>query len=180
MSSFPVSRDALDGMTGADQSDAHLDLRSALYTVTSLQTTIRHADAKARIMLGLLGGSVVIVLQQTATLGRCDTAPLLAATAVVAVVWLAALAAGGWHLLAAVSPRLFPAGRTNRFAFPATRPTTTGVREQRNEAWDLASVLAGIAVDKHSRVRRARPAVAVAMFAAGTLAALTTVVAIAM
>jgi len=96
-------------MTLADQSDVHLDLRSALYTATSLQTTIRHADAKARIMLGLLGGSVVVVLQQAPTLGRFDSAPLLAATAVAAVVWLAALAAGGWHLLAAVSPRLSPA-----------------------------------------------------------------------
>ena len=88
-------------MTVADQSDVHLDLRSALYTATSLRTTIRHADSKARIMLGLLGGSVVVVLQQAPTLGRCDSAPLLTATAVAAVVWLAALAAGGWHLLAA-------------------------------------------------------------------------------
>lgn len=167
-------------MTGADQSDVYLDLRSALYTITSLQATIRHADSKARIMLGLLGSTVVVVLQEAPTLRRCDTVPLLAGAAVVAVIWLAALVVGGWHLLAAMSPRLSSAGRANRFAFPATRPATTGVREQRDEAWDLVSALAGIAVDKHSRVRRARRAVACAMFAAGILAALTTIVAIAM
>ena len=167
-------------MTIADQSDVHLDLRSALYTATSLQTTIRHADAKAQIMLGLLGGSVVVVLQQAPTLGHCDSVPLLAATGVAAVVWLAALTVGGWHLLAAVSPRLSLTGRANRFAFPTTRPATTGIREQRNEAWDLVSTLGGIAVAKHSRVRRARPAVAVAMLAAETLTALTTIVAITM
>jgi hypothetical protein len=167
-------------MNVADQSDVHLDLRSALYTATSLQTTIRHADAKARIMLGLLGGSVVVVLQQVPTLGRCDTAPVLTVTAVATAVWLAALAAGGWHLLAAMSPRLSPAGRANRFAFPVSRPATIGVREQRNEAWDLVSTLAGIAWDKHSRVRRAGPAVAVAMIAAGMLTVLTTIAAITM
>jgi hypothetical protein len=145
-----------------------------------LQTTIRHADAKARIMLGLLGGSVVVVLQQVPTLGRCNSALLLTAAAVAAVVWIAAAAAGAWRLLAAVSPRLSLTGRANRFAFPATRPATTGIREQRNEAWDLVSALAGIAVDKHSLVRRARPTLAVAMLAAGTMTALTTIVAIAM
>lgn len=167
-------------MTVADQSDIKFDLRSALYTATSLQTTIRHADGKARIMLGLLGGSVVVVLQQAPTLGRCDNALLLTAAAVAAMVWLTALAAAGWQLLAAVSPRLSPASPANRFAFPAIRPATIGVREQRNEAWELVSVLAGIAVDKHSQVRRARPIVAVAILAAGTLTVLTTFVAIAM
>jgi len=166
-------------MTIADQSDVHLDLRSALFAATSLQTTIRHADAKARIMLGLLGGSVVVVLQQVPILDRCDSSPLLAAAAVVAVVWLAALGAGGWHLLAAVSPRLSPAGHANRFTFPTTRPATISVREQRNEAWDLVSVLAGIAVDKHSRVGRARLTVVIATMAAGTLTAITTIAAIA-
>ncbi|MFI1993940.1 hypothetical protein [Actinoplanes sp. NPDC020271] len=167
-------------MTVAHQSDVNLDLGSALYTATSLQTTIRHADVKAQSMLGLLGGSVVIVLQQVPALERCGSTSLLAATAVAAVAWLAALTIGAWHLLAAVSPRLSPASRANRFTLPTKRPATISAREQRNEAWDLVSVLAGIAVAKHSRVGRASPAVAVAAMAAGTLTALTTIAAIAM
>ncbi|MFG1607176.1 hypothetical protein [Actinoplanes sp. NPDC049265] len=167
-------------MTPAAQSDVHVDLRSALCPATSLQATIRHADAKAQIMLGLLGGSVVVVLQQAPTLGRCDSTAMLTATAVAAVVWLAALAVGGWHLLAAVSPRLSAASRANRFAFTATRPAPTGVCEQRNEAWDLGIGPGQLRSGKHSRVRQARLAVAVAMLAAGKLTVLTAIVAIAM
>ena len=159
-----------------DRSDTHRDLRLALHTAASLQATIRHADAKARLLLGAQGGLAAVVLQQMSTLADRDHPALLTAVGILATAWICGLSVSGWHLLAAMIPRLTGARGANRFAFPVARPTTESLRDHRDEAWDLASVLAAIAVAKHSRVRRALPALVVASVAAGALLTVAMVV----
>jgi hypothetical protein len=171
-------RGALGYMTVEEQFDVHRDLRLALHAATSLQTTIRHADTKAQILLGLQGGMAVAVQQQAQTLGDIGATALLAVAGAVSIAWLAGLALSCWHLLAAMSPRLTGTHRVNRFAFPATRPTTVDIRDQRDEAWEVVSALAEIALAKHSRVRRSLPALLVASVSAGALLALTVIVGI--
>lgn len=157
---------------------AYRDLRLALHTAASLQATIRHADAKAQILLALQGGMAAVVLQQAPVLGGVRTPALLAVAAVAAVALLAGLAVGGWQLLATIAPRLAGAHQVNRFAFPVARPATVDIVDQRDEAWDLVAGLADIALAKHARVRRALPAVVVASAAAGALVTLATTVSI--
>jgi hypothetical protein len=167
-------------MSVEEQADTVRDLQSALHTAVSLQETIRHADTKAQALLGLQGGMAVMVLQQAPALAGAGCRPLLAVAGVVAVVWISGLAVSGWHLLAAMIPRLAGPHHANRFAFPAARPAEESLRAQRDEAWDTVAVLSAIAVAKHTRVRRALPTLVVATVAAGALLALTVVVAIAM
>jgi hypothetical protein len=88
------------------------------------------------------------------------------------IAWVFGLAISGWHLLATIIPWPARPHGANRFAFPITRPTTDSIRDQRDEASDLVSVLAGIALTKHTRVRRSRPALIVASASAGVLLAL--------
>jgi hypothetical protein len=163
-------------MTIEEQSDTHRDLRLALHTAASLQSAIRHADATAELLLGFQGGLAVVVLQQTSTLGGADNQALLTIAGIVAITWLYSLALGCWHLLPAIAPRPAEAHGTNRFAFPATRPMTENIRDQRDEAWDLASTLAAIALAKHSRIRRSLPALIFGSISAGALLMLTMIV----
>jgi hypothetical protein len=163
--------------TGASL-DAYRDLRLALHTAASLQATIRHADSKAKILLGVQGGMAVVVLQQTSAFGGVETPALIAVAGIVAIAWVTGLAIAGWHLLATIAPRLVWPHGANRFAFPATRPTTDGIRDLRDEAWDLVSALADIALAKHSRVRRSLPALIVASASAGAFLALAITVGI--
>ena len=165
-------------MTIEEQSDTHRDLRLALHTAASLQATIHHADAKAKLLLGFQGGLAVVVPQQTSTLGGADNRALLTVAGIVAIAWLCSLAIGGWHLLAAIAPRLAGAHGANRFAFPATRPMTEHIRDQRDEAWDTVSALAAIALAKHSRVRRSLPALIVGSMSASALLTLAMIVGI--
>ncbi|GIF38241.1 hypothetical protein [Actinoplanes xinjiangensis] len=164
-------------MTVEERSDTLRDLHSALFSATSLQETIRHADMKAQALLGVQGGIAVTVLQQAPTIAGARSPALLAVAGIGAVLWLGGLGVSAWHLLATIMPRLGGAHPGNRFTFPAARPTQEDIRTQRNEAWDAASVLADIALAKHSRIRRALPSLIVASTSAGALLALAVTVA---
>lgn len=153
--------------------DASRDLRLALHAAASLQATIRHADTKAQILLGLHGGTAVAVLQQAPALVSLEPRALVVVAGVLAAAWLSGVAISGWHLLATLTPRLTGAHGVNRFAFPSQRPATDDIGDQRDEAWDLVSALALIALAKHARVRRSLPALIVASSAAGALLVLT-------
>ncbi|WP_328471187.1 hypothetical protein OHA21_06580 [Actinoplanes sp. NBC_00393] len=152
------------------------DLRLALDAAASLQATIRHADMKAQILLGLHGGMAVAVLQQAPMLGRLDNPALNALAVIGAIAWLAGVAVSGWHLLATLAPRLTGPPGTNRFAFPARPPETDDIAEQRDEAWSAVSTLADIALAKHGRVLRSLPGLCVASASAGLIVALAAVV----
>jgi hypothetical protein len=167
-------------MTVEKQSDTYRDLQLALHALGSLQETIRHADAKARLLLGCEGGFAVVVVQNAAVLGGAENRALLISAGVMAVVLLGSLAVGGWHLLTTIAPRLAATHAVNRFALPATRPESESLRDQRDEAWDLVSALATIARAKHLRVRRALPALIVAAVSTATILALIVIVGIAM
>jgi hypothetical protein len=155
------------------------DLRLALHAAAALRQTIRDADTKAQVLLGVQGGTAVVVLQELPALGDTPWPGLLVVAAVSAAGWLGGLAVGGWCLLSAMNPRLAGAYRTNRFAFPAARPAGGDAGEQRDEAWDLVAVLSDIALAKHARVRRALPALIAGSVSAGVLLALAAVVGIA-
>lgn len=150
--------------------EVHRDIELGLRAAASLQATIGRADAKARVLLGLEGGLAMVVLQQLPTL-EVISLPLLACLGALGIAWLAGLTVSSWHLLKVIVPRLTGSERANRFAFPTARPSTADPGSQRDEAWDLVSVLAGIALAKHNRVRRAVPPLVVASAAAGALLA---------
>ena len=176
MSSRPVFGGALVGMTAPDQSDTHRDLQLALHAAASLQSTIRHADTKAQLLLGFQGGLTTIVVEKGSAFGSAGHRPLLPVALLLMIAWLGGLAVGGRHLLAAIAPRLTGAHDTNRFAFPTTRPMTESIRDQRNDAWDQVAALAAIAVAKHSHVRRSLPALTLASVSAGVMLALVMIV----
>lgn len=158
-----------------EPSGAYRDLYLALRTATSTQETIRHADTKAQVLLGLHGGIALAVLQQlsTLTLAAIEAPALLAVAMAAASGWLIGLAVSGAYLLSAIAPRSAPRRGNNRFAIPADRPTDDDVHTQRVEAWDLVSTLAAIASVKHERVRRSLPALIASSAFAGALVALS-------
>lgn len=164
------------GMTTPEQSDTHRDLQLALHAAASLQSTIRHADAKARLLLGLQGGIAAVVVEKGSAFDSASHRGLLQVAALAAITWLGGVAVSGRRLLAVIAPRLTGAHGANRFAFPTTRPPTKSIQDQRNEAWDQVAALATIALAKHSLVRRSLPALTVAFVAAGILLVLIAIV----
>jgi hypothetical protein len=175
MSCQPTFRCALDGMTAPEQSDTHRDLQLALHTATSLQSTIRHADAKAQLLLGFQAGLAMIVAEEGSGFSARHEV-LLPVAMLLAIAWFAGLTVGGRHLVKVVAPRLTGTQPANRFAFPTTRPTTETIQDQRNEAWDQVAALSAIAVAKHSLVRRSLPALTLASVSVGALLTLALIV----
>jgi hypothetical protein len=163
-------------MTAPKQPDTHRDLQLALHAATSLQSTIRHADAKAQLLLGSQGGLATIVVENGSAFSSAGHRALIPVAALVTIAWLGGLAVGGGHLLAVIAPRLTGAHETNRFAFPTRRPVTESIGDQRNEAWDQVAALAAIAVAKHSLIRRSLPALTFASVSAGILLTLAAIV----
>jgi hypothetical protein len=167
----------LGGMTLDDKhSRPGRDLQLALDTAESLQATIRHADAKAQILLAAQGGTAALVAQQVSTFGDLDNAAVLALGGIMMVTWLAGLTVGGCHLLMAIIPRLSRPGGTGN-ALLDRRPDTDDHGDPRASAWDLVSILTAIASAKHTHVRKAVPAIILASASAGSLLAMSAAVA---
>ncbi|WJK42612.1 hypothetical protein O7608_09680 [Solwaraspora sp. WMMA2056] len=137
-----------------------LDVACAI--TASFQASIQHADTKGSMLAVLVSGVVTLLVTQAgplrATLGGAGPAAVLV---VVLTVLVAALAATGLHLAAALRPRITPPGPTNRFAFPAMAgtdpPPAGGTRsgDLRAEAWALNRLLAEIALTKHRHIAAA-------------------------
>jgi hypothetical protein len=135
------------------------DLHLALATGTASQTSIQHADAKAAILLTVPMGAVVMAANDLLTSRLAAHTPAAVASIVVlGTLLLTGLAGALWQLGQCLRPRLTGPAGDNRFALPhlavrtAPPPRTTAL-EQRDEAWRLATVLAGIAMSKHRAVR---------------------------
>lgn len=150
------------------------DLDLALRTAASLQTSIRHADAKAAVVIGIQGGLATATAECAPSLlhtpGR--VAPVIAG--MLAVMVLVGLAVTACYAGLALTPRLAGPPKANRFAFPtiaaANRPLgLADARRLRREAWDLVSTLAGIAMTKHQHVRRSFLGLAATTSTAGAL-----------
>jgi hypothetical protein len=140
------------------------DLHVALNLISSFQGTIQHADTKAGM---LFAGQAVLI-------GTAVAAPLEVRPQWLAwlLTWgfLAGLLGTAWHLGAAIRPRLSGPYGSNRFSLRqvagqvapgADRP----VRRHQQEAWQLAALLAGTAIEKHRRIQRSLPWAALTMLA---------------
>jgi hypothetical protein len=154
------------------------DLRLALSTAKSLQASIRHADTKAAALLGIQGGMAAVAADHASSLLHAPSPAALVVGGLLTTTLLWGLGATTWHLALALAPRLAGPPGDNRFAFPnmarsKCRPTTLSVRQQRDEAWDLVSTLAGIAMAKHRRVRRSLSGLAVTTTSVTALLILT-------
>lgn len=154
--------------------DAWRDLHLALHTSAALQTSIRHADAKASGLLGALAGLAATAAEFVPSVLHAPDAVTHATALVLSVAFLGGLAATVWHLVLALVPRLAGPSGHNRFAFPnlaalGRRPTAADTQRLRDEAWDLVSVLARVAITKHKHLRRSLPGLAAATLAASSL-----------
>jgi hypothetical protein len=152
------------------------ELNLALATAGSFVTAIQHADTKAAILLAVEVSLVSAVFTGTAGPDLTRTGPASHGPAILFAATLLCGAVGALvHLGACVWPRLRAPGSGNRFGFPTLLavPEVTQVSGQLEEAWRLATVLAGIARAKHRSIRRSMPWIAVsalAVLARGVLA----------
>jgi hypothetical protein len=162
--------------------DPWRDLQVGLATASSLQASIRHADFKAATLLTIEGAVAPAVIDRAAWLVGAQDPIVYFLAAVLLILLVTALVVATWQLVLAVRPQLTGVDGENRFAFPnivraGRRPRVVAVRQQRDEAWDLVSTLAHIAMAKHLRVRRSVPwfvmsiASAVCLMIVATLAA---------
>jgi hypothetical protein len=142
------------------------DLWVALGTAASIQTVIRRADAKAATLLAMAGAVGAAAVEPLVPIFLIGGWIRLAGSALL-ISLLSGLAVATWHLRSAIWPRLVALPGTNRFSFPnlardgGCAPGGTAL-SCRDEAWEFASTLAGIAMAKHLRVRRSGPWMAVA------------------
>nr|MDT0659126.1 hypothetical protein [Micromonospora sp. DSM 115978] len=142
------------------------DLWVALGTAASIQTIIRRADAKAAALLAMAGAVGAAAVEPLVPIFLRDGWIRLAG-AVLLISLLSGLAVATWHLRSAIWPRLVALPGTNRFSFPNLArdggcPPGCTALTCRDEAWEFASTLAGIAMAKHLRVRRSGPWLVVA------------------
>ncbi len=148
--------------TSRSSQDTWRDLQVAQATAASLQSSIRHADAKALALLTAEGGVAATVVDK-ALPTTLDSNPAVATlTVVLAATMVIAMTATTCHLALALRPRLAGAGSANRFGFPdlvavGRRPSIATARRHRDEAWDFVVALARIAMAKHRRIRRCMP-----------------------
>jgi hypothetical protein len=141
------------------RADRNEDVYVALTTMTSLQATIRFADAKVGALAAVASGTVLLLPEQAAR--SLAEAPFMAASQVyvaLLTVAVAGAAGSGWHLMLALMPAISGPPAENRFAFPAIASKASGLPPAdlgrvRTEAWEHVAVLAGIAMRKHRRVR---------------------------
>jgi hypothetical protein len=147
------------------------DLSIAVSLSAAAQTSIQHADTKAATLLTGLVGLAALVSSESGVAAAAMRVGLVA-TGCMAGLW-AAFVIGGlvavWHLGRCLTPRLTgPVSPTgNRFALPdlGTHGRPCGlptVGEQRDDAWSVAEVLAGIAMQKFRAVRASLPWIATA------------------
>lgn len=133
-------------------------LHTTLMTTSSIQETIRHADAKATALLtaqcalfALVGGSPS---PPTGHTGEWSTSLTLAFVA------FAAMASIRFTLT--LWPRTKGASSTNRFAFTTIkdgewRSDHVDIDQYLEDARDLAVTLAGVAATKHGHIRAGIP-----------------------
>ncbi|MFV2088014.1 hypothetical protein [Micromonospora sp. LOL_021] len=162
-----------DGDVGPD---TWRDLQVGLTTAASLQTSIRHADAKALALLAPEGGVAATVADQVLPRMLDGTPVVVAISVVLAVGMAAAVAVTTCRLAMSLRPRLAGAGGANRFGFPdlvaaGGRPSAASVQRHRDEAWDFVIVLARIALIKYLLIKNSMPwFLATLIFAGGLLA----------
>ncbi|MEG3635213.1 hypothetical protein [Micromonospora palythoicola] len=160
--------------------DTLRDLHVGLATATSLQASIRHADAKA---LGLLTaeGAVAATVAEQVLPTTLHSIPIVVSFAVLlTAAMVIAMTVATCQLALSLRPRLTGAGGANRFGFPdlvefGKRPSIATARRHRDEAWDLVVTLARIAMMKHLRIRRCMPWFLMSLGFAGGLAVLEAV-----
>ncbi|MEU5566170.1 hypothetical protein [Micromonospora musae] len=148
-------------------------VETALETVRLHQDSIRHADTKVARLASLQGALAALMIskaQAPVTFIPSSLAALV--TGGVAVVFLLTLVVAARHLALGFQPRVSGPTLPNRFGFSAAAPARTLVvphheHSEPREAWTLVTLLAGIAQEKHQRVRAALPWT----FAAGCAAA---------
>jgi|GEM_PF-2305631 len=164
-----------DGDVGPD---AWRDLQVGLATAASLQTSIRHADAKALALLATEGAIAATVADQ-ALPTMLDGAPAGVAISVcLAAGMLVAMVVVTCRLAMAILPRTTGVGSANRFGFPdlvaaGGRPSAACVQQHRDEAWDFAVALARIALAKYLLIKNCMPWFLVAVGFAGGLLVVT-------
>ncbi|MFV2020903.1 hypothetical protein [Micromonospora sp. LOL_023] len=154
--------------------DTWRDLQVGLTTAASLQTSIRHADAKALALLAAEGAVAATVADQVLP-RMLDGAPAVVAISVfLAVGMAAAVVVTTCRLAMSLRPRLAGAGGTNRFGFPdlvaaGGRPSAASIQRNRDEAWDFVIALARIALVKYLLIRNCMPWFLVTLILAGGL-----------
>ncbi|WP_326554030.1 hypothetical protein [Micromonospora sp. NBC_01813] len=142
--------------------DAWRDLHVGLATADSLQTSIRHADAKALALLATEGGVAATVADQVLPVMLDGNSAVVALTVFLAAVMAVAMLVTTCQLAMSLRPRLTGAGGANRFGFPdivaaGGRPSAVSVQRHRDEAWDFVVTLARIALVKHLLIQACMP-----------------------
>jgi hypothetical protein len=154
--------------------DPSQDLQIGLATAASLQESIRHADTKITMLFSIEGAVAMVTINRIPSLiSTPDRAALLLGTALLLAL-LTGLATTTCHLILAFRPRLSEPMGNNRFGFPhiarvSGRLPMASARQQRDDAWELVSALARIAMAKHLRVRRSLPWLTVSLASAAGL-----------
>ncbi|WP_067475054.1 hypothetical protein [Actinomadura hibisca] len=123
------------------------DATVALTAVGTFQNYLQHADAKVSVLSAVLAGSV------GAMLSAAD-----GTSAAFALLYLAAFLGAGFHLIQALRPRLDDDPVTSAFGIMGIgEHLPADADAQRDEAWAMARILAGVAALKHRHVARAVP-----------------------
>ncbi|MFG3707082.1 hypothetical protein ACGF7U_20490 [Micromonospora sp. NPDC047670] len=144
-----------------------------------MQTSIRHADTKATALLTINGAVATAIVDRVLPLAVGGGEQFaLSLAAILVTCFVIGLVTGSWQLVLALQPRLDGPSGPNRFGFPNLvrmgRPSVASPRRHRDEAWDLVTALARIAMAKHLRIRRSMPWFIVTMTSASALMIVTT------
>ncbi|MFI7609538.1 hypothetical protein ACIBTV_31100 [Micromonospora sp. NPDC049366] len=145
----------------------------ALQAVRLHQDSIQHADTKIARLASAQGALAALMLstsQAPVTFVPRSSAALVAWC--VLVVFLITLVVAARYLALGFQPRTSGPPSPNRFGFPSAVPASTAAALHHEhgeppEAWTLVTLLAGVALEKHQRVRDSMPWT----FAAGCAAA---------
>ncbi|MEQ0565595.1 Pycsar system effector family protein [Amycolatopsis sp. NEAU-NG30] len=156
--------------SGLARTDA--ELGTSLTTISFFQNAVQQADEKARTVVAVQTMVTAMVAAQLGVLGTPHAASVPRPVLVVVVLCFAlAYGYSVFHLVQAIRPRTSPPPGDNRFAFPAVAAGTgcslrQSVREQCAQAYDLARLLAALAMRKHRHLRFALAGTC-ALFASG-------------
>ncbi|MDG4766448.1 hypothetical protein O7632_20430 [Solwaraspora sp. WMMD406] len=142
--------------------DLWRDFQVGLATAASLQTSIRHADAKALAMLAAEGGVAATVADRVLPTMFDGPSVVVAISIFLTAGVAVACAVTTWRLAMSLRPRLTGAGGTNRFGFPdlvaaGGCPSPAAVHQHRDEAWDFVVALARIALAKFVLINDSMP-----------------------
>jgi hypothetical protein len=164
----------------------HIQL--ALRTADSFQHSIRHADAKIAAVFSCVCGTAGFAATQGGSAAEilAGGRPYLVAAVLLTIATVIGIGHASWHLATALRPQLTgPAtagpARANRFGFPSLAGSTgppgpANAAQQAEEGWELAMLLARIAMVKHRKVQRSLPWAALAATGAAGWQVLATLV----